>query len=120
MSAAVSVEQPSVSPARGFAPGTVLMGRYRVDACIGQGGMGAVYCAEDLQQPGRFVALKAMFVSNSAPDDAPRFQREFRTLSRLQHPHVVAVYDYGQEAGIPFFVMEYLAGIDLERFREQN
>jgi serine/threonine protein kinase len=80
---------------------------------IGRGGMGAVYKA---RQPSldRFVALKILppGVAGDA-GFAERFTREARSLARLNHPNIVAVYDFGQVAGMPFFLMEFVDGPNL-------
>ena len=80
---------------------------------IGRGGMGAVYKA---RQPtlDRLVALKILppGVAGDA-GFAERFTREARALARLSHPNIVAVYDFGQAAGMPFFLMEYVDGPNL-------
>ena len=80
---------------------------------IGRGGMGAVYKA---RQPSldRLVALKILppGVAGGA-GFAERFTREARALARLSHPNIVTVYDFGQAAGMPYFVMEYVDGLNL-------
>jgi serine/threonine protein kinase len=80
---------------------------------IGRGGMGAVYKA---RQPSldRFVALKILPPGVAGdPGFAERFTREARAMARLSHPNIVAVYDFGQVAGMPFFLMEYVDGPNL-------
>jgi len=80
---------------------------------IGRGGMGAVYKA---RQPtlDRLVALKILPPGVAGdPGFAERFTREARALARLNHPNIVAVYDFGQAAGMPFFLMEYVDGPNL-------
>lgn len=84
---------------------------------IGAGGMGAVYKA---RQPklNRFVAIKML--PPRSGDDLPgfseRFEREAQSMARLNHPHIVSVYDFGETAfGQSYFVMEYVEGADLER-----
>jgi tRNA A-37 threonylcarbamoyl transferase component Bud32 len=81
---------------------------------LGHGGMGAVYKA---RQPalGRMVALKILPSELTAanPGFADRFQREARALARLNHPNIVAVYEFGQTAGFHFFIMEYVEGVTL-------
>ena len=82
---------------------------------LGQGGMGAVYKA---RQPGldRLVALKILPTDiGRDPAFAERFKREARSLARLNHPHIVAVYDFGQAAGLYYFVMEYVDGVTLRQ-----
>jgi serine/threonine protein kinase len=80
---------------------------------IGRGGMGAVYKA---RQPSldRLVALKILTPGVAGDAGfAERFTREARALARLSHPNIVAVYDFGQAAGMPFFLMEYVDGPNL-------
>jgi serine/threonine protein kinase len=82
---------------------------------LGQGGMGAVYKA---RQPAldRFVALKVLpSASAEDPGFAERFNREARALARLNHPNIVAVYDFGQAGGMPYFLMEYVEGSTLRQ-----
>ncbi len=81
---------------------------------LGQGGMGAVYKARQ-KQLDRLVALKILppEVEKQAAF-AERFTREARSLARLNHPHIVTVYDFGHTAeGLYFFVMEFVEGTDL-------
>lgn len=85
---------------------------------IGKGGMGAVYKA---RQPAldRFVALKIL--PPGAADDAgfaERFNREARALARLNHPHIVAVHDYGQAGGQPYLLMEFVDGSNLRQVEQ--
>ncbi|MGB8167036.1 MAG: protein kinase [Chthoniobacteraceae bacterium] len=80
---------------------------------IGRGGMGIVFKA---RQPrlDRFVALKILPpVLAAQPGFAERFTREARALARLAHPHIVAVYDFGERAGFYHLVMEYVNGVNL-------
>ncbi len=89
-------------------------------ALRGHGGMGAVYKA---RQPSldRLVALKLLPSGvASDPGFAERFTREARALARLSHPNIVAVYDFGQAAGMPFFVMEYVDGPNLREVERQG
>jgi serine/threonine protein kinase len=82
---------------------------------LGQGGMGAVYKA---RQPGlnRLVALKILPpLSAKDPGFAERFNREARALARLNHPNIVAVYDFGQAVDIPYFLMEFVEGATLRQ-----
>lgn len=96
--------------------GTRLKDRYRVEALIGQGGMGLVYRALD-EQTQQMVAVKILSPRPGRHDELEarerRFRRELRALSTLSHPHIVSVYDHGQVDDVPFFVMEYVAGGDL-------
>ena len=94
-------------------PGTVLAGRYRLDSEIGRGGMGVVFRATDLRL-GRSVALKALPEAASFPEPKERLLREARSAAALNHPHIVSVHDVGEDGGIPFFVMELVAGPTLD------
>src|SRR6185503_16513990 len=87
--------------------------RYRVDAKLGEGGMGAVYAARDLTLD-RDVAVKVL--ARGTLDDAARDRllREARVVAAFNHPHIVAVYDAGESAdGTPFVVMERVDGAPL-------
>ncbi|WEG10149.1 Stk1 family PASTA domain-containing Ser/Thr kinase [Microbacterium horticulturae] len=101
--------------------GRLVDGRYRVRARIARGGMATVYVATDLRLERR-VALKVMHSHLS--DDAvfqSRFIQEARAAARLADPHVVNVFDQGQEGEMAYLVMEYLPGITLrELLREQK
>ncbi|HSJ56799.1 MAG TPA: serine/threonine-protein kinase, partial [Anaerolineae bacterium] len=92
--------------------GARLSERYRIETLIGQGGMGQVYRARD-EQTGEAVAVKVLSPRPGLQDPQRRFRREFRALSALGHPNVVAVRDHGDAGGQPFFVMEYVGGGDL-------
>jgi serine/threonine-protein kinase len=99
-----------------FPPGTVLAGKYRVERLLGEGGMGWVVVATHLQLEQR-VALKFMREAHvaEAPDAVARFLREARAAARIQSEHVARVSDVGTlESGVPYLVMEYLEGHDLE------
>ena len=90
--------------------GQLLDERYLVGARIARGGMATVYEATDLRLD-RLVALKVM--PQALADDetfSQRFVREARAAARLTHPNVVAVYDQGEDDGVLFLAMEYVAG----------
>ncbi|HSZ13048.1 MAG TPA: protein kinase [Solirubrobacteraceae bacterium] len=106
--------------------GTMIGGRYRLDAEIGRGGMSTVYRAFDtvLERP---VAIKLMHREIAADSDQlERFRREARSVAQLNHPHVVTVIDAGEEgapdgaqpgdgaAGTPYIVLEYVDGETLK------
>jgi serine/threonine-protein kinase len=103
--------------------GTLIGGRYRLDAQIGRGGMSTVYRAFDtvLERP---VAIKLMHREIAADSDQlERFRREARSVAQLNHPHVVTVIDAGEEPstddgnpgdGCPYIVLEYVEGETLK------
>lgn len=88
----------------------VIDGRYRVEAQIARGGMATVYRARDLRLD-RPVALKVMR-ADLAHDDAfvRRFVQEARSAARLSHPHIVGVYDQGEDGDVVFLAMELVDG----------
>ena len=78
--------------------------------------MGVVFRARQLNLD-RVVALKTILVSGLGQTDALlRFEREARVVARLQHPHIVAAYDFGQHGGRLFLAMEYLKGTDVDKW----
>ena len=89
------------------------IGRYRLDGELGRGGMGVVYAAYDVQH-GRAVALKVISPEIVQDEEfAARFQREARIAVSLEHPHVVPVYETGEEDGALFIAMRRVDGPDL-------
>jgi serine/threonine-protein kinase len=99
--------------------GTLLGGRYRLDAQIGRGGMSTVYRAFDSVLE-RAVAIKLMHREiASDSDQLERFRREARSVARLNHPHIVTVIDAGEEAAedggsTPYIVLEFVEGETLK------
>lgn len=90
--------------------GRLLDGRYRIEDRIARGGMATVYTATDIRLD-RVVALKIMHEGLASDEDfADRFVREARSTARLNHPHVVAVFDQGEDDGTVYLVMEYVRG----------
>lgn len=93
--------------------GSVLSGRYRLNARVGVGGMAVVYDSEDLLL-GRRVAVKVPLPALAAdPAFLARFANEARAAAALGHPNVVAVYDVGEHEGTPYLVLEFVAGESL-------
>ncbi|MFJ1551910.1 serine/threonine-protein kinase [Streptomyces sp. NPDC088246] len=92
--------------------GAVVSGRYRLDRCLGRGGMGEVWAAED-SDLGRLIAIKILLAGLAAePDLLVRLRREARTAAALQHPGITVVHDVGEHEGRPYFVMELVDGQD--------
>ena len=100
---------PDTPPARRLAAGDRL-GRYVVLELVGAGGMGEVYRASDTRLD-RTVVLKVLPAQTAAqPEWRARLEREARAVSSLNHPHVCALYDIGQQGDVDFLVMEDLEG----------
>jgi beta-lactam-binding protein with PASTA domain len=90
--------------------GTFVDGRYQIVSRIARGGMATVYEAIDTRLD-RTVALKMMSPALAEdPGFVTRFRREARAAAQLSHPHVVAVFDQGEAAGLPYLAMEYVPG----------
>lgn len=91
------------------------LGPYEIVSPLGKGGMGEVYVARDTRLE-RSVALKILPPEFAADAQRrARFEREARTISQLNHPHICALYDVGEEDSRPYLVMELLAGESLAR-----
>ncbi len=96
-----------------LSPGTRL-GPYEIQSALGAGGMGEVYKARDTRLD-RTVAIKILPASLATdPQFRDRFDREARTISQLDHPHICTLYDVGELDGTSFLVMQYLEGETLE------
>jgi eukaryotic-like serine/threonine-protein kinase len=97
-----------------------LAGRYRIDREIGRGGMATVYLGRDLKHE-RPVAIKTLSPDLSAAI-GQRFLREIDVIAKLNHPHVIPLFDSGRADHIVFYVMPYIAGeslrVRLERERQ--
>src|SRR5690349_1846464 len=90
-------------------PGSRL-GPYEIVSPLGAGGMGEVFRARDTRL-GREVAIKVLPAHLSAsPEVRSRFEREARTASSLNHPHICVVYDVGREGDVDYLVMELVDG----------
>lgn len=102
--------------------GTRLAGKYEILSVLGTGGMGVVYKGrQDVMD--RIVAIK-MLQSHHLNDSlsVKRFQQEGRATCKLNHPHIITVYDFGisQQTGQPFIVMDYLQGVPLSEIIKQE
>jgi tetratricopeptide (TPR) repeat protein len=96
---------------------------YEIEEELGHGGMGIVYRARQ-DRADRRVALKVLLVGGHAdPEERERFRTEAQAIARLQHPHIVQIFEVGEHQGLPFFSLElcphgsladYLAGTPLE------
>ena len=99
-------------------PGDLIAGRYRVDAMLGRGGMGAAFSATNLVT-GKRVALKWLLRAENA-ERLHRLLREAQAAGRIHHPNIVNVYDVGQHAGSLFLVMELLTGCSLQAWIDEH
>lgn len=102
--------------------GQTLSGRYRIDSELGEGGMGAVYLATDLELHGRRVVLKFPHAENlDDPTFRLRFRDEIGSLAQLDHPHILKIHDAGEHEGRPFAVVQFAGGGDLrDRIEERE
>ena len=93
--------------------GDFLANRYAIDQSIARGGMADVFVARD-QQLDRRVAIKVLFPEFARdPSFVERFRREAQNAAMLNHANIVGVFDYGQQQGTYFIVMEYVEGQSL-------
>jgi len=91
------------------------LGRYRIVECLGEGGMGVVFRAEDPRLE-RDVALKVLKQDALDDEDSKRrFRLEARALSRLLHPNIATLFDFDSDRGVDFLVLEFVAGESLAR-----
>jgi tetratricopeptide (TPR) repeat protein/predicted Ser/Thr protein kinase len=96
------------------------LGRYRILEEIGSGGMGVVYRARD-ENLERDVALKVLPKDRLGDETArKRFQKEAKSLSKLNHPNIATVHDFGTEEGVDYLVMEYITGETLEDWLQRG
>jgi serine/threonine protein kinase len=103
---------PRASDRERLQPGTIVADVYRVDAQIGEGGMGTVYRATDIRN-GPAVALKV--VADEGSRGAEALERESLAIARLAHPNIVSIHDFGNEPGLgSYLVMELLSGRTLD------
>ncbi|MCA8953364.1 MAG: protein kinase [Planctomycetes bacterium] len=105
--------------------GEVLAGRYRLEQCVGQGAVGMVFRATDLQLP-REVAVKVLHRQigsgvRRSPEVEARFRREAELLAQHEHRHIVRIYDHGRtDDGTQFLVTELLRGVSLQQVLEAS
>ncbi len=103
---------------------TVLKERYKIASPIGQGGMGAVYRAEDMLLPGRICAIKEISLDPETPEEMlkqlqEQFRQEASVLARLDHPNLPKVSDYFSHGGHEYLVMDFVPGHDLRELVNQ-
>lgn len=97
-------------------PGYTLNNRYKIIRSLGEGGMANVYLAHDLILD-RDVSVKLLRLDlRDDPHTKRRFQREAMAATQLNDPHIVGVYDVGEDHGLQYLVMEYVKGTDLKEY----
>lgn len=95
-------------------------GTYEIRTPLGSGGMGTVYLARDARLE-RDVAVKMIRPDKlSEPESLERFTSEARAMARVRHPNVVTVHAFGSHHGQPYLVMEYVPGVNLAKWRQQQ
>lgn len=93
-----------------------ILSHYRILSKIGAGGMGEVYLAQDTSELGRTVALKILPAAVAQDKDRlQRFTQEARTVSNLNHPNILTVYEFGQAESASFIATEYIDGVTLRQ-----
>ncbi|HEX6624248.1 MAG TPA: serine/threonine-protein kinase, partial [Pyrinomonadaceae bacterium] len=96
-------------------PETTTIAHYRIMESLGAGGMGAVFKAYD-EKLHRVVALKLLPPEYTSHEDRRRrFLQEARAASALNHPHILTVYEFGEDAGRPYMATEYVEGETLRQ-----
>ena len=96
-------------------------GRYRVLRPLGEGGMGSVYLAEQLEPIRRQVALKVVKVGMDTAQVLARFNNERQALAMMDHPNIAQIFDAGATAkGRPYFVMEYIEGAPITQYCDRE
>src|SRR5437868_9720007 len=100
--------------------GTVVAGRYKLLEEIGEGGMGAVWMAEQREPVKRLVALKLIKAGMDSRQVLARFEAERQALALMDHPNIARVLDAGTTAaGRPYFVMELVKGVLITRYCDE-
>lgn len=96
--------------------GQILLGKYRVESILGQGGMGIVVAARHVDLGKRVAIKKLLPQAMLYPDSSERFVREAKAAARLEGEHIAQVHDTGVlDDGTPYILMEYLDGLDLKK-----
>ncbi len=100
--------------------GKTIAGRYKVEELIGMGGMAAVYKAE-CETLKRKVAIKVLLENlRGDTETVKNFTREAQAAARIVHNNIVSVYDVGEDDGLNYMVMEYVEGVTLKDYIEEN
>jgi serine/threonine protein kinase/WD40 repeat protein len=109
----------SHSPSEGV--GTVIAEKYKLLESLGQGGMGAVFMAQQTAPVKRLVALKLIKLGMDSRQILTRFEAERQALALMDHPNIARVFDAGAtDSGRPYFVMELVKGVPITRFCDER
>src|SRR6202453_1047102 len=101
--------------------GGAVIGRYHLLQKIGEGGMGEVWLAEQKEPVRRRVALKLILAGMNTREVMARFESERQALALMEHPAIARVLDAGAtEQGMPYFVMEYIAGVRITAYCDNH
>ncbi|MEM9303249.1 MAG: serine/threonine-protein kinase [Pseudomonadota bacterium] len=112
-------DHPALDPFEGRHPESI--GHFRILKTLGEGGMGAVYLAEQSEPFERTVALKVIHASLRSHDALVRFEAERQAMARLSHPNVAALHEAGATPdGFPYFAMEQVPGEELHRYCDKK
>jgi tetratricopeptide (TPR) repeat protein len=115
---AAAAGQGSLLPAEA---GPTTIGRYRLLQKVGEGGMGEVWLAEQMEPVRRRVALKLVKTGMNTREVIARFESERQALALMDHPAIATVFDAGStEQGTPYFVMEYVAGVPITTYCDNH
>jgi eukaryotic-like serine/threonine-protein kinase len=99
----------------------IRLGHYEIRAPLATGGMGEIYLAQDTSELDRKVAIKVLPTElSSDPNRMQRFIQEARTVSALNHPNILTIYEFGQEGPTRFIAMEYVDGVTLREYLSQK
>jgi serine/threonine protein kinase len=116
-----AVQATEMAADGGIAASPKQVGHYYILEKLGEGGMGTVYLAEQRFPVKRTVALKLIKPGFDTKDVIARFEAERQALARMDHPHITKVFDVGSdEFGRPYFAMEYVPGLPLTKFADDN
>ena len=127
-----TADHPNETPARVPLPptvalharegaGTVVAGRYKLLECVGEGGMGAVWSAQQTAPVKRLVAVKLIKAGIDSKGVLARFEAERQALAVMDHPNIAKILDGGvTDAGSPFFVMELVKGVPITHYCDER
>ncbi len=115
-------QRPVIKPTDELQPGSILAKKYKIIKKIGQGGMGKVYAAEQVEPIHRMVALKVTRGGvDMSYDTFARFEQERQALAVMKHPNIASIHDAGlTDDGRPFFAMEYVEGEAVTKYCDEQ